>query len=103
MRVDSPAGLRDSLGGRGVEVGLAEAPSDELVAAARTVPGVAAVEAADLRLAVATDDPGAVTPALVRALVGAGAAIVTVRERATTLEQVYFEVMGVRPDRDEVA
>ena len=103
LRVDSPAGLRDSLGGRGVEIGLAEAPSDEVVAAARTVPGVTAVEVADLRLAVATDDPGAVTPALVRALVGAGAAIVTVRERATTLEQVYFEVMGVRPDRDEAA
>ena len=33
LRVDSPAGLRDSLGGRGVEIGLAEAPSDELVAA----------------------------------------------------------------------
>jgi len=103
LRVDSPAGLRDSLGGRGVEIGLAEAPSDELVAAGRTVPGVTAMEVAGLRLIVATDDPAAVTPALVRALVGAGAAIVTVRERATTLEQVYFEVMGVRPDRDEAA
>ena len=38
-------------------------------------------------------------PALVRALVAAGADIVAVRERATTLEQVYFEVMGVRPDQ----
>ena len=56
-----------------------------------------------MRLLVATDDPAAVTPAVVRALVGAGAAIVTVRERATTLEQVYFEVMGVRPDRDAAA
>ena len=43
------------------------------------------------------------TPALVRALVAAGADIVAVRERATTLEQVYFDVMGVRPDHDEVA
>jgi hypothetical protein len=39
----------------------------------------------------------------VRALVAGGAAIVAVHERATTLEQVYFEVMGVRPDRDEAA
>jgi ABC-2 type transport system ATP-binding protein len=101
LRVDSPAGLRDSLGGRGVEIGLAEAPSDELIAAGRAVPGVTAVEVAGQRLLVATDDPAAVTPALVRALVDAGAAIVTVRERATSLEQVYFEVMGVRPDRDE--
>jgi len=57
----------------------------------------------DLRTLVEGDDPAAVTPALVRALVDAGAAIVTVRERATTLEQVYFEVMGVRPDRDEAS
>ena len=43
------------------------------------------------------------TPSLVRALVAAGADILEVRERATTLEQVYFEVMGVRPDRGEAA
>jgi hypothetical protein len=35
------------------------------------------------------------------ALVAAGAEIVEVRERATTLEQVYFDVMGVRPDHGE--
>ncbi len=67
------------------------------------MPGVTAVEVADLRLVVACEDPAAVTPALVRALVAAGAAIVSVHERATTLEQVYFDVMGVRPDHDEVA
>jgi ABC-2 type transport system ATP-binding protein len=103
LRVDSPAGLRGSLGGRGVEVGLAEPGSEALLAAARAVPGVTAVEEAPRRLLVAADDPVAVTPALVRALVAAGAAIVSVRERATTLEQVYFDVMGVRPDHDEAA
>ncbi len=103
LRVDSPAGLRAGLGGRGVEVGLAEPASEGLVAAARAVPGVTAVEVADPRLIVACEDPPAVTPALVRALVEAGAAIVSVHERATTLEQVYFDVMGVRPDHDEVA
>ena len=51
----------------------------------------------------AAAEPAAVTPALVRALVAAGADIVEVRERATTLEQVYFEVMGVRPDHGEAA
>jgi ABC-2 type transport system ATP-binding protein len=103
LRVDSPAGLRDSLGGRGVEIRLAEEPSDAIAAAAQAVSGVSAVEVADTRLLVGIDDPSAVTPALVRALVDAGAAILTVRERATTLEQVYFDVMGVRPDRDEAA
>jgi ABC-2 type transport system ATP-binding protein len=103
LRVDSPAGLRGALGGRGVEIGLAEVASDGVAAAARAVPGVTAVEATDRRLTVAAEDPAAVTPALVRALVAAGAAIVSVRERATTLEQVYFDVMGVRPDHDEAA
>ena len=103
LRIDSPAGLRGSIGGHGVEVGLSAAPSEALVTAACDVPGVAGVEIADRRLIVSADDPTAVTPALVRALVAAGADIVEVRERATTLEQVYFEVMGVRPDRGEAA
>ena len=46
---------------------------------------------------VAADDPLTVTPEVVRALVRAGAAIAEVRERASTLEDVYFDVMGVRP------
>ena len=103
LRIDSPAGLRGSLGGHGVEVGLASPPSEALVAAACSVPGVAGVETAPRRLSVAAADPAAVTPALIRALVAAGAEIVEVRERATTLEQVYFDVMGVRPDRGEAA
>ena len=40
-------------------------------------------------------------PDLVRSLVAAGADIVAVHEHATTLEEVYFEVMGVRPDQGE--
>ncbi len=101
LRIDSPAGLRGSLGGRGVEIGLASTPGDALVATARTLPGITSVEAVDHRLVLAAPDPAAVTPALVRALVNAGADITAVHERATTLEQVYFEVMGARPDRGE--
>jgi ABC-2 type transport system ATP-binding protein len=103
VRIDSPAGLRGSLGGHGVEVGLTSPPAEALVAAACGVAGVTGVETGDRRLIVAAADPAAVTPALIRALVAAGAEIVEVRERATTLEQVYFEVMGVRPDRGEAA
>jgi hypothetical protein len=44
-------------------------------------------------------DDGA-TPGLIRALVGAGAAIAEVRRTAATLEDVYFEVMGVTPAAD---
>jgi len=50
-------------------------------------------------LSVAFVDEGA-TPGLVRALVGAGAAIAEVRRKAATLEDVYFEVMGATPAAD---
>jgi ABC-type multidrug transport system, ATPase component len=103
LRIDSPAGLRGSHGQSGMEVRLASVPAETLVAAARAVPGVDGVDATDLRLIVSAADPPAVTPSLVRALVAAGADIVEVHERATTLEQVYFEVMGVRPDHGEAA
>ena len=101
LRIDSPAGLRGALGGHGVEIGLTVRPEAGLVAAARGVSGVTGVEVADHRLVVAAAEPAAVTPSIVRALVAAGAEIVEVRERATTLEQVYFDVMGVRPDHGE--
>jgi ABC-2 type transport system ATP-binding protein len=112
LRIDSPAALRGSVGGHGVEVGLSTATGSSdtppvaisgLAAAARAVPGVASVESTDHRLIVGTADPATVTPSLVRTLVAAGADIVEVRERATTLEEIYFEVMGVRPDHGEAA
>ena len=49
LRIDSPAGLRGSMGARGVEVGLVGSPGEALVAAARSVPGVTAVEVVDHR------------------------------------------------------
>ena len=101
LRIDSPAGLRGALGDHGVEIGLAGRPEADVVAAAQGVTGVTGVEVVDHRLVVTAPEPVAVTPAIVRALVGAGAEIVEVRERATTLEQVYFDVMGVRPDHGE--
>ncbi len=103
LRIDSPAGLRGALGDHGVEIGLAGRPEADVVAAAQGVTGVTGVEVVDHRLVVTAPEPVAVTPAIVRALVAAGAEIVEVRERATTLEQVYFDVMGVRPDHGEAA
>ena len=49
------------------------------------------------------EDPDSITPDLVRALVAAGADILDVRARATSLEQIYFEIMGARPEQDEAA
>jgi ABC-2 type transport system ATP-binding protein len=101
LRVATPAELRGTLGGRGVEVTLANHIDAAVLAAARAAEGVTAIEGRDRRLIVTAPDPTAMTPALIRALVAAGADILEVHERATTLEQAYFEVMGVRPDRDE--
>jgi ABC-2 type transport system ATP-binding protein len=103
LRVDSPADLRGSLGGHGMEVGFAGAPGPAAVEAARRVTGVTGAELVEQRLVVTAADPTTVTPELVRALVAAGADIVDVHERATSLEQIYFEVMGVRPDSDQAA
>ena len=97
LRVDSPARLRGSLAGGQVEVRFADRPSDDLVASARSVQGVAGARLDGDRLVVEALDPAAVTPALIRALVGAGASILEVRPAASSLESVYFEVMGVRP------
>ncbi|HEU4672598.1 MAG TPA: ABC transporter ATP-binding protein [Candidatus Limnocylindrales bacterium] len=96
LRIDSPARLRDEAGRGRVSV-LFAARADGLAEAALGVAGVRAATASDGRLDVDVDDPEQVTPALVRTLVGAGAAILEVRRQAATLEDVYFEVMGVRP------
>ena len=67
--------------------------------------GVTGAELVGGRLVVnAADRPaGSDASTFVRALVAAGAEIVDVRERATSLEQIYFEVMGVRPESDVAA
>jgi ABC-2 type transport system ATP-binding protein len=97
LRVDSPAGLRAATGIRGVDVTLVGAAPDTLADVARAVPGVSGAAAAGRHIVVAADDPVGVTPEVVRALVRAGADIAEVRERASSLEDVYFDVMGVRP------
>jgi hypothetical protein len=48
------------------------------------------------------DDPEAVAPAVVRAIVGAGGEIVDVTPERRSLEAVYFDVMGVRPGAGDV-
>jgi ABC-2 type transport system ATP-binding protein len=97
LRIDSPARLRGALGGRGVEIALDRPLDERVLASVRLLPGVGGLAATDGRLSIGLDDPTRDTPDLVRALVAAGAGIVEVRERAASLEDVYFEVMGVRP------
>jgi ABC-2 type transport system ATP-binding protein len=92
LRVDSPARLRGELGGLG-----GPATDEQREAAAKAGGGGALEGSGDGRLVVDTTEPEAVAPAVVRALVATGADVVEVRAEQTSLEQVYFDVMGVRP------
>jgi ABC-2 type transport system ATP-binding protein len=103
LRVASPTELRGGTGARGVEVVMARSPDSAMLGAARAVAGVEDAAARDSRLSVTAADPALVTPTLVRALVAVGADILEVHERVSTLEEAYFEVMGVRPEHDEAA
>src|SRR3954452_23711352 len=100
LRVDSPAKLRGALGARGLTVRLATAPGPETQAAVRGVAGVTATDVTGGGLRVSAQAPEAIAPDVVRALVAAGAGIVEVRVEHTSLEQIYFDVMGVRPGAD---
>lgn len=102
VRVDSPAALRGALGQRGLTVRLGEAASDAQVAAVQAVVGVSATEAADGVLRVGAEDPESIAPAVVRALVGTGADVVELRPERTSLERIYFDVMGVSPGADGI-
>ncbi len=92
IRVDAPEALRQGLYGRSVRVQLRET-SPALVAVARSLPFVTEVVETAEGLCVALDDPETHNPALVGALVAAGAAIQFVEREAHSLEQVYFDLL----------
>jgi ABC-2 type transport system ATP-binding protein len=97
LAVDTPARLRRALFGQEVAFDLVEA-SDALLAVLRAVPGVEEAIRKENRLVARVSEPAAVTPAAVRALVGAEAAVLGVADVGRTLEEVYLEVVrGVGP------
>ena len=102
VRVDTPAGLRSALGRQGLAIRLASSPSPDAVAALRELGGIGGVDARDGTLRIDAADPESVAPAVVRTLVAAGGEIVEVRVERPSLEQIYFDVMGVRPGADGV-
>jgi ABC-2 type transport system ATP-binding protein len=102
VRVDSPAALRGALGTRGLAIRLASSPSPDAIAGLRQLDGIDVVEAVDGVLRVGATDPESIAPAVVRSLVSAGGDIVEVRIDRTSLEQIYFDVMGVRPGADGI-
>jgi ABC-2 type transport system ATP-binding protein len=102
VRVDSPAALRGALGARALTVRLADPASSDQVAAIRAVGGVSATESVDGVLRIGADDPESIAPEVVRALVATGADVVELRHERTSLERIYFEVMGVTPGADGI-
>ena len=104
LRVDAPARLRGELGRRLV-IRVAGVVDGELgaslAAAAGIAPASVVVDRTDkdgrTRILLETPQPEGVAPAVVRAAVAGGADVVEVHAERTSLEQVYFDVMGVRP------
>ena len=92
IRVDTPAALRQGLYGQSVRVRM-QTPSAALLAVVERLPFVHGASALDDGLRVSLDDPEADNPALVSALVEAGAAIQFVERESYSLEQVYFDLM----------
>ena len=72
-----------------------------LLGTVRAVPGVGAVQSVDGTVRIGVEEPEAVAPAVVRAVVAAGGDVIEVRVERTSLEQIYFDVMGIRPAGDE--
>lgn len=97
LRVDSPARLRGSLAGGQIEIRLADRPIETFLSIARGLDGVTNARVDGDRLVLEAAEPTGITPTVVRALAAAGASILEVRPAATSLESVYFEVMGVKP------
>ena len=102
LRVDTPARLRRRNGTASVRVDLVGARRPEsFLDLLGDLRFVEAARALDGSLFVEVTDPRGDNPELVRALVGAGARIVGVAEEAVTLEQVYLDLVGESPTRDE--
>ena len=92
LQVDSPANLRRSLYGRHVVVRM-RLVTDAQEAAVRALPFAKTVDRDGNRLILALDDPDAMTPAVVTALVGAEAEIQSVGEERHSLEEVYLSLV----------
>ena len=93
IQVDTPENLRRKLYGRRVVVRM-RAVNDAHIAALKPLAFVKNVEREGNRLSLAMDDPDAMTPAVVRALVQAGGEIQSVGEEKHSLEEVYLNLVG---------
>jgi ABC-2 type transport system ATP-binding protein len=92
IQVGTPEGLRRSLYGRHLVVRL-RALADDYAAAVRALPGVKTASTEDRQIVIGVDNPDEVTPSIVRALVSAGADVLSVVEEKHSLEDVYLNLV----------
>ena len=93
IRIDTPAKLRAELYGHATEFRILPGPSADHLRQVQSVPGVDRAHLENGSIIVASADPLAVNPRVVRALVGAGAELAYVSERKASLEDVYLRVV----------
>lgn len=90
--VDTPQNLRRALFGRRVVIHL-NGPADRWLKALDGLDFIRESQAVDDKLVLTLDDPDAQNPAIVRALVNAGAEVRFVGELRHSLEDVYLQLM----------
>jgi ABC-2 type transport system ATP-binding protein len=94
LALDRPATLRQRLTTGRLIVRLNGDPSAYIDAARAALPDVVEIAADSTALTVRLSDPERQTPALVAALVAAGARVLEVRAEMPALEDVYLHLMG---------
>ena len=92
IRVDTPANLRVGMFGRGTQIRVV-GDASAWEATARSLPFVRNVSAQDSMLSINIDNPDEQNPALIQALVTAGAQIRYVEPITHSLEEVYLELV----------
>jgi ABC-2 type transport system ATP-binding protein len=92
LRLDTPANLRAGMFGAGTQVRVV-GDAARWIVTARTLPFVRDATASESILSVSLEHPDEQNPALVRALVAAGAEIRAVEPTSHSLEEVYLELV----------
>ncbi|MBI5030069.1 MAG: ABC transporter ATP-binding protein [Chloroflexi bacterium] len=93
VQVDTAENLRRKLYGRSIVIRMRQV-SETHVKSVKAFDFVKGIEREENQLSVVLDDPDAMTPAIVRALVNAGGEIQSVGEEKHSLEEVYLNLVG---------
>jgi len=93
IKVDSPSRMRTTMFGRTIEIQL-RATDASMLALLKRFSFVKSAELNDGKIVVGVDDPEAGNPALVKALVEAGAEVQFVSELKHSLEDVYLSLIN---------